>query len=52
MKIVQVCKEKDCDNNPVEVEVGNIKHNFCCQKGFEESTKMFVEYMKKYDNKN
>lgn len=45
MKIIQVCKE-GCDNSPVEVKAGNIIHNFCCQKGFEESTRQFKEYMK------
>lgn len=46
MKIVQVCKEENCNNNPIEIEVGNMKHTFCCQKGFEESTRRFTEYMK------
>lgn len=34
----QVCDPKDCENSPiVDVEIGNEKLNFCCQKGFEKS---------------
>jgi len=45
MKVVQVCPENKCDKKPEQVEVGNIKHNFCCMKGFEISLKQFNEFV-------
>jgi len=42
MKIVKVCKESECDNNPIATN----GHNFCCQKGFEKSLEDFREYLK------
>lgn len=45
-KIVQVCKEKECDKTPTEpITIGNETHIFCCQKGFEKSLKDFAEFV-------
>lgn len=46
-KIIQVCKESECDNKPLmDVEIGSKKHNFCCEKGFEKALSDFDEYLK------
>lgn len=45
-KIIQVCDILNCDNKPIfNIEVGNKKHNFCCQKGFEQTIKNFNEFL-------
>lgn len=47
MKIVQVCKEVECNKEPLmNVEVGNQIHNFCCMKGFEKALSDYQEYLK------
>jgi hypothetical protein len=45
-KVRQVCNENECDNKPEEVEVGNVKHLFCCMKGFQKALDEFYEYLK------
>ncbi len=46
-KIKQICNLKDCDKKPViDVQIGNKKHDFCCQKGFEKSIKDFNDFIK------
>ncbi len=48
MNIIQVCKEKECDNKPVlNVQIGSHKQNFCCQKGFEKSLSEFTKFLGK-----
>lgn len=47
MIIVQVCKESECENIPLpNIEIGNMVHNFCCQKGFEKALSDYQEYLK------
>ncbi len=44
MKMYQVCDPADCENSPItDVEIGNQKLNFCCQKGFEKSLSDFTK---------
>lgn len=45
-KIVQICDINKCDKKPVTIEVGNVTHLFCCQKGFEQSVKDFAKTIK------
>jgi hypothetical protein len=45
-EIKQVCELESCDNNPLKVEVGKETHTFCCPKGFQQSLKLFQEYVK------
>lgn len=44
MTIIQVCKEGECDQDPVySVEVGKQVNNYCCMKGVEISLKEFQQ---------
>lgn len=48
MKVIQVCKENECENTPVfNMKIGSHTHNFCCQKGFEKSLSEFTKFLGK-----
>lgn len=47
MKVIQVCKENECDKNLlIGVEIGDKTYNYCCRKGFEKSVNDFSKTIK------
>jgi hypothetical protein len=48
MEILQVCKEKECENKPVmNMQIGSQTYDFCCQKGFKKSLEEFTRFLGK-----
>ena len=42
LKVIQVCKPEECNNNLFEAQVKGKSLTFCCQKGFETSIEDFT----------